>query len=428
MLKILKILKIDFILYQLTKIFLLFSNYKKAIFLGKLSISINKKIIYVKLLALIYAQNRNLKMFINTYENLIQNYQLSKTEKINAYIDLGDAYAASNNYNKIEKIKKINTLKKTANLKSINCYYNYLVNFIKKSNILDININFFETEIKKLILSNTTKQSNFFKKFKILITKNIAPYNSMWLYLLYLLKKKKAYSTKKLKINCKKDTKTEFVILISCSYTFFKIFAYFLIKKIRNLNDNNVIHFHIVDSLNIKNYNFIRKLENNFLNVNFTYGNKREINAGDTSSARFLICIDIMNYYKKDVFISDIDSYFFISPKNIINKIRSNKYDMALFFNKKNSLPWERFAAGTSFFKYKNINSYRFLKDMNSYINIAKNNKNEVLWGAETVAMYYAYYKNIKKNQNIFDFSKILKLDNLILKVPKILQFKKKNF
>ena len=135
-----------------------------------------------------------------------------------------------------------------------------------------------------------------------------------------------------------------------------------------------------------------------------------------------------MNYYKKDVFISDIDSYFFISPKNIINKIRSNKYDMALFFNKKNSLPWERFAAGTSFFKYKNINSYRFLKDMNSYINIAKNNKNEVLWGAETVAMYYAYYKNIKKNQNIFDFSKILKLDNLILKVPKILQFKKKIF
>ena len=82
MLKILKILKIDFVLYQLTKIFLLFSDYKKAIFLGKLSISINKKIIYVKLLALIYGQNRNLKMFINTYENLIQNYQLSKTEKM----------------------------------------------------------------------------------------------------------------------------------------------------------------------------------------------------------------------------------------------------------------------------------------------------------------------------------------------------------
>jgi hypothetical protein len=68
----LKILKIDLALYQLTKIFLLFSNYKKAIFLAKLSISVNKKIIYVKLLALIYAQNRNLKMFINTYKNNIK--------------------------------------------------------------------------------------------------------------------------------------------------------------------------------------------------------------------------------------------------------------------------------------------------------------------------------------------------------------------
>jgi hypothetical protein len=365
-------------------------------------------------------------MFINTYENFIKNYNLSKSEKFYAYLNLGDAYAASKNYNKLEKIKKINYLKKKNNLKSINCYYNYLIIFIKKNNILNLNINFFKTHIKKNILKNTINHSNFLKEFKVLITKNYAPQYSMWLYLLYLLKKRKKYFLTKHIINCKKNPDSEFIILVSCSYNFLIIFSIFFIKKIRKLNDNNTIHFHIVDSLNINNNNFINKLEKSFLNVNFTYGGKKEINIGDTSSARYILCRDIMNYYKMDVFIADIDNDFYISPKNIIEKIKAYKYDMALFFNKTNSLPWERFSAGLSFFKYKNKNSYQFLNDMIYYINIAKNNKNEVLWGAETIAIYYAYYKNIKRNKHIFDLSKILNVEDFILNLPKILQFKKR--
>ncbi len=424
----LKIIKIDFILFQASKAFLLFSSYQIAEYLIKLSIQIskNKNITYIKFLALIYAQNRNDKMFINTYKNFIKNQHLSKSEKFNAYINLGDAYAASKNYTKNEKIKKINNLKKNANLNSVKCYYNYLIFFIKKDNILNTNINFFKTSIKKKILKNVINHSNFFKKFLILVTKNIAPSYSMWLYLLYLLKKKKNYSINPYVINCKNNESSKFIILVSCSYNFLKIFGIFFIKQIRNLNDNNIIHFHVVDSLRINNNSFINKLESSFLNVNFTYGAKKIFNIGDTSSARYLICKDIMNYYKKDVLIADIDNYFYLSPENIIKKFNSYKYDMALFFHKKNSLPWERFSAGLSFFKYNNINSNKFLNDIISYINIAKNNKKEVLWGAETVAIYYAYYKNIKINKKIFDFSKILNIEDLILPLPKTLQFKKR--
>lgn len=424
----LKIIKIDFILFQASKAFLLFSSYQIAEYLIKLSIQIskNKNITYIKFLALIYAQNRNDKMFINTYKNFIKDQHLSNSEKFNAYINLGDAYAASKNYTKNEKIKKINTLKKKANLNSIKCYYNYLIFFIKKDNILNTNINFFKTSIKKKILKIVINHSNFFKKFLILVTKNIAPSYSMWLYLLYLLKKKKNYSINSYIINCKNNKSSKFIILVSCSYNFLKIFGTFFIKKIRNLNDNNTIHFHVVDSLRINSNSFIKKLESSFLNVNFTYGGKKIFNIGDTSSARYLICKDIMNYYKKDVLIADIDNYFYLSPENIIKKFNSHKYDMALFFHKKNSLPWERFSAGLSFFKYNNINSNKFLNDIISYINIAKNNKKEVLWGAETVGIYYAYYKNIKINKKIFDFSKILNIDDLILPLPKTLQFKKR--
>ena len=224
----------------------------------------------------------------------------------------------------------------------------------------------------------------------------------------------------------KRDNDTNFVILVSCSYSFFKIFGIFFIKHIRNLNCNNIIHFHIVDSLNIKKKIFSTILQNKFTNINFTYGGKKNISMGDTSSARYLICKDIMNYYKKNVLISDIDTNFYLSPDDIIKRIKLSNYDMGFFFIKKNFLPWEKFAAGLSFFKYKNLNSYMFLNDMISYINIAKNNKNQVLWGAETISLYYAYYKNYKKNLRIFDFSKILNLDNLIIKLPKILQFKKR--
>lgn len=130
-------------------------------------------------------------MFINTYENLIQKHKLTNDEKFDAYICLGDAYAAYNNYTKLKKIKKINNLKKKTNLKLINCYINNLIFFIKKNNILNTNINYFNKHLKKKIVGNKKNNLDFFTKFKILINENIAPSYSIWLYLLYLLNKKK---------------------------------------------------------------------------------------------------------------------------------------------------------------------------------------------------------------------------------------------
>ena len=219
------------------------------------------------------------------------------------------------------------------------------------------------------------------------------------------------------------ENNKNYFILVSCDIKFFIIFSKFFINQIRK-NSDVLMHFHIVGKYNSKYNKLLYSLKTKYNYLNFTFDKLNKFSIGDTSSSRYLIAKDLMNLYSKDVLISDIDLSYYFSTDSIITRIKNSNYDYALYLTR-SSLPWERFAAGISFFKYKNKNSEIFLSHVAKYILFTKF-KNFCFWGAETMGLLFSHANINSYKIRFLDLSKYISLDKVILKVPKTLLFKKR--
>jgi hypothetical protein len=351
----------------------------------------------------------------------------------------------ANSYSQQREVKnEYNTLKKF-----------YLLNIIKTNEdiarlgYLSVIQNDFEFT-KKLLIDNKSEKILFFflsaifnsrkppfidyhsflkvvdcyKKKKITIenyiklSSNIIGYNKKT-----IAKKRKVYLRNF--IFNKKNKKKGCFILISCDLNFFDIFSEHYVSNFRKLNDQ-IVHFHIVSNNSKKEIiNKFNKLNNYYKNLGLSIEKEQKKNKVYITMSRFLVSRKLMQYYKSDVFINDIDLTPCYDMNLIIKKITTKKYNVG-FYDEYQKIPWTRFAAGVCFLKYKDKQSLKFLKKLTNFYDYKIKYHEQLFWSADQFGL--ALIQNIMNKElkifNFYDYKNILDF-NKIVYVPRTLALKK---
>jgi len=156
------------------------------------------------------------------------------------------------------------------------------------------------------------------------------------------------------------------VILVSCSHGYLTIFSEYFLKKFRRRN-KNLVHFHVIsDDVGLvrRQLNLLAK---RYKNINFSVEPLARKSQTYITIARFLICQEIMNIYRSDVLITDIDANLDFDLPSLMRKIDTQSFDIGLC-DPGNKLPWSKFAAGFSFFKYSNVTTSTYLSMLSKYL------------------------------------------------------------
>ena len=215
-------------------------------------------------------------------------------------------------------------------------------------------------------------------------------------------------------------------VLISCDFDYFKIFSKYYIANFR-LQNTHVVHFHIIsnesrleiinafDSLQKKYNNLGLSIEKERINKNIVY----------ITLSRFLVAAKLINFYKSDVFVNDID----LTPKYnldlIYDKMHHNNYNIGLYDDDQR-IPWTRFAAGICYFKYKDKISSQFLVKLSEFYNYKIKNYKNLYWSADQLGLTIAHYNLRRKIKvmNLFKYKRLFNI-NKVLFAPRLLAIKK---
>ena len=156
------------------------------------------------------------------------------------------------------------------------------------------------------------------------------------------------------------------VVLISCDECYLVTFADFFIKSFRLMNQD-IIHFHVVtDDIDFAR-KYLHDLRNKYSNVYFSVEVLNGRSVTYITIVRYLICRDVMNFYARDVLISDIDMCLKFNTEVISQEITFKNYDFGLC-DEGFSVPWAKFAAGLSYFRVDNVASNDLLEFLNAYL------------------------------------------------------------
>ena len=268
------------------------------------------------------------------------------------------------------------------------------------------------------------KVADLFKKKKfpienyIKVSSNIIGYNKK-----IIIKNREVYLRNFL--FDEKNKKKNCFILISCDLDFFDIFSEHYVSNFRKLNDQ-IIHFHIVSN-NLKKeiINKFNILNNTYKNLGLSIEKEQKKNKVYITMSRFLVSRQLMQYYKSDVFINDIDTTPCYNMNLIIKKITTKKYNVG-FYDEHQKLPWTRFAAGVCFFKYQDKQSLKFLKKLTNFYDYKIKYNKQLFWSADQFGL--GLIQNIMNNElkifNFYNHRNILNF-NKILYVPRVLALKK---
>jgi hypothetical protein len=209
---------------------------------------------------------------------------------------------------------------------------------------------------------------------------------------------------------------TDTVILISCSHGYLILFSEYFIRKFR-LKNKNIIHFHIItDDIELVR-RFLYVLVKRYKNINYSIEPVSGKSQTYITIARYLICQEVMNTYRSDVLITDIDSNLDFDLSSLIRKIDTQSFDVGLC-DPGNKLPWSKFAAGFSYFKYSNDATSTYLSMLSKYLSALYTNGGFFSMDQTGVFQVYEYMKvrdlalNTVNLMQFINFKKIISVPN----------------
>lgn len=159
---------------------------------------------------------------------------------------------------------------------------------------------------------------------------------------------------------------SDVVILVSCSYGYLSVFSDYYIRNLRRKNSNKV-HFHVISDNVEQARRYLSTLATQYSNINYSIETVAGRSQTYITIARFLICREIMNLYRSDVLITDIDLNLDLNLSLIERELEIRKFDFGLC-DTGYKLPWSKFAAGLSYFRFSNEAANTYLSLLSQYL------------------------------------------------------------
>ena len=274
--------------------------------------------------------------------------------------------------------------------------------------------------------SSYVKVGNFFKKKKLKHYQNyIKQCLNFFGYNKKIKLKENNIYIKKI-LTSDKSNKKKCFVLISCDFKYFKIFSEHYISNFR-LNNSHLIHFHIISNEpKLKIINEFDRLQKIYKNLGLSIeSEKKKKNIVFITLSRFIVSNKLMNYYESDVFINDIDFTPTYNLEPIFKKMSNSKCNIGLY-DADQRIPWTRFAAGISYFKYQDKFSINFLSDLSGFYNYKIKHYKELFWSTDQLGLTIVHC-SMKKKLKVLNFFKYKKLfnENIVFSIPNNLAIKK---
>lgn len=171
------------------------------------------------------------------------------------------------------------------------------------------------------------------------------------------------------------------IVLVSCDYSYLKIFSKYFCKQIRKKNAHKILFFVVArDSEEVsKIVDFSRQLErygdieiHPQIGVHDQY--QHDVDLGLLASVqRFIVANDVMKKRNTSVIILDIDLDSNLSIQELVLGLNS---DVSFAVDSAAAVPWGRYSAGICYFKHSSA-SLAFLSLLKVYIQFALNQRAE---------------------------------------------------
>jgi len=191
---------------------------------------------------------------------------------------------------------------------------------------------------------------------------------------------------------------SKFLILISLDSNFLRCYGPQLFVLANVLRDYH-FHFHVVGKDVIKLIHQSLELINDIkrfreadsFNTSFSMQEVPRFVASVKTfyaCARYIVAEQVMDYYKKDVYIMDADLYFEDDPSSFFESIGDASISFTITLGVRGIVPWRRFMAGNVYLR-NNEETRRFLRHVVYYMNAYLHK--EISWMLDQNALTYGY-------------------------------------
>lgn len=192
----------------------------------------------------------------------------------------------------------------------------------------------------------------------------------------------------------KSNANSQEIVLVTCESGYLKAYGEDFFNNLITLDSNCSLHIHVINP--VENlFSKIGFLNNPNIGLSYEYKNIQQIGTYSALS-RYLVAEKIMNDYKKDIIISDIDLNFKTSPKQIMSVVDGS---FGLYINNAQGrcFPWTYILAGISVFK-NNHSSLQFLRKVSAF-NSDMYDDLQNCWMLDQLALEYSF------NSEVWEFT-----------------------
>lgn len=178
------------------------------------------------------------------------------------------------------------------------------------------------------------------------------------------------------------------VTFAACDSGYFNLFSELFVRSFFSTNEHKVCHLHIVNP-NDEAHSRASELMSGFKLLNVSYEYTCFKDNVYYACARFMHVESIIELYKSDVFVCDIDACF-VGEVSFDNLLERN-FDIAIKSDvtcKLNSFPWRKIAAGFIFARNSDA-ALDFFKKLKSYLFFSMiSRKFENIWYLDQTAIF----------------------------------------
>jgi hypothetical protein len=210
------------------------------------------------------------------------------------------------------------------------------------------------------------------------------------------------------------------IVLISCSDGYLNVFGDYYIRTFRR-NNSNIIHFHVLSDNVEATRARMTSLQKKYTDIGYSVEPIASRSQTYITLARFLICRDLMNYYRSDVLVSDIDFNADFDLNSITQEIISKEFDIGLC-DLGCSLPWGKFAVGFSYFRVDNRASDVFLDLLSRYLTSLYAEGGFFSMDMAGVVLISEYMQARGDEFRMLDIGRLINLERMIRSMPIPLQ------
>jgi hypothetical protein len=177
------------------------------------------------------------------------------------------------------------------------------------------------------------------------------------------------------------------IVLIACDDGYLKVFGDYVIRTLRQENQN-VVHFHVLTTDTAAAHENLVKLLGKYPNIRYSIEQLDGKSKTYITLSRYLICRHLLTLYNNDILISDVDMNLDFDLQPLVSQIKLGGYDFALC-DVGYAVPWAKFAAGFSYFRVNNQATSAYLTLLSGYM--SKLYANGGFWTMDQTGMLMAY-------------------------------------